>query len=342
MIKDALLEFGTAANVKVWEHDRSKTVGGSEIGHCARHVWYVKKGAKPDTEIKQSSGAALRGTLIENHYWLPALQKKYGERLIWAGKDQKTFADKFLSVTPDGLITNLKRDALKGLGIKDIKGDCVVVESKSIDPRVNLSKEKSGHHFQTQVQMGMIRAMTHWKPSYAVISYVDASFLDEVDEFVVEFDPKIFKTAHDRAEEILTAKKPEQLKPEGWIAGGRECGYCAFRKQCDRLRRTPPAQEQPVDKQFAAYMHGKVSDINAIELRVETLQTTLKALQEEVKQDLKAHNTRKVPGIVNWSAVKGRVSYNDKAIRELAQKKGIDISKFETVGEPTDRLQILI
>ena len=38
--------------------------------------------------------------------------------------------------------------------------------------------------------------------------------------------------------------------------------------------------------------------------------------------------------------VKGRPSYDMPAIREAAKDAGIDISQFETVGDPIDRLRI--
>ena len=52
-------------------------------------------------------------------------------------------------------------ELLKGHGIK-YKGD-VVVECKTIDPRVNLLEEKSENAFQVQVQMGLIRELTKYK-----------------------------------------------------------------------------------------------------------------------------------------------------------------------------------
>jgi hypothetical protein len=45
---------------------------------------------------------------------------------------------------------------------------------------------------------------------------------------------------------------------------------------------------------------------------------------------------------VLWSAVKGRPSYDVPAIREAAAAAGIDLTKFERTGEPSDRLVIQV
>jgi len=43
-----------------------------------------------------------------------------------------------------------------------------------------------------------------------------------------------------------------------------------------------------------------------------------------------------------WSAVKGRPSYDMKAIREAAAAAGIDLAQFETTGQASDRLEIRV
>src|SRR5690606_31829838 len=122
--------------------------------------------------------------------YLPAPAK-----LTMGGSVQETIVLGRNSATPDGLIVGLDKEPLSLYGIENIRSNCVVLEIKSIDPRVNLKEEKDIHHGQTQVQMGIIRETTKFRPNYAVIIYVDASFLDNIKVYVVEFDAKKWEVA---------------------------------------------------------------------------------------------------------------------------------------------------
>ena len=60
---------------------------------------------------------------------------------------------------------------------------------------------------------------------------------------------------------------------------------------------------------------------------------------------MRARQVRRVVGdgvTVTWMPVKGRPAYDIKSIREAAAAAGVDLSEFETSGEPTDRLTISI
>src|SRR5262249_13553025 len=150
-----------------------------------------------------------------------------GKKLLYAGDEQRTLVSGFLSATPDGLLIDQPSDALATLGIANISGDgSVTVEAKTIDPRVKLDSAKPEHVYQAIVQIGLIRELTLHRPEVAVISYANASFLDEIVEFAVRFDPAVFENATRRAAQIVTATAADELKPEGWITGGRECEHC--------------------------------------------------------------------------------------------------------------------
>src|SRR4029077_4847516 len=109
---------------------------------------------------------------------------------------------------------------------------------------------------------GLVHALTSHQPEYALISYVDASFWDLVYEFLVKRDPTVFETAQKRAATILTATSAEQLAPEGWIAGGRECELCPFSRACGGERARVPAQptEAP-DAQFIAEIADRACEV---------------------------------------------------------------------------------
>src|SRR5687767_11447335 len=102
-IRDAVHGF-LAARAKPWAHDRSQTIGASEIGQCARKVWFGKNGIAPDV-ADDLKGAAARGDLIEQYVWAPAVAShvaSLGGELWFAGDEQKTLVDGYLSATPDG------------------------------------------------------------------------------------------------------------------------------------------------------------------------------------------------------------------------------------------------
>jgi hypothetical protein len=352
MIREALDEHARAT-ARVFE-DRANTVGGSEIGQCARKIYFTKNegdpvyGASPDGNYADGWGARVRGTIFENHFWVPALRAKFGDRLLFAGEQQETFALGFLSSTPDGLLVALEGDELTSLGVPDSGGDgSLIVECKTADPRTKLDGPKLEHVYQAQVQLGLIRELTRHRPEFALISYVNASFWDEVAEFAVKFDPQVFANAQQRAAEIMTARAPDELKPEGWIAGGKECEHCAFLAACGRLRHAVPTQaaiDEP-DPQFVAEIADLARAAKARRREAEAATARQRDLDHQIRERLRGRGLRRVAGdgvTVTWSAVKGRPSYDMPAIREAAAKAGIDVSEFETVGDPTDRLTITI
>lgn len=335
------------STAKTWSHDRLNTLGASEVGQCARKVFWLKNegdakyGAKRDPDYVDSWGARMRGTVFEDAFWEPALRARFGDRLKYAGRDQKTLVSDFLSATPDGILTSLTKAEQLAIGTE---ADCAMVECKTADPRTNLAEAKSANVYQTQVQMGLVRELTPYQPTHSILSYTDASFWNEVREFVIPFDQAVFETAKARATLILTATSIDEVKPEGWIAGGRECNYCPFTIACGIERRNLPFQDvgPPVDPQFAAEIRGLAVELRACEAERDRNESLVRMAQEMIKSRLREKGVKKIPGVLTWSAVKGRQSYDNKAIKQAAIDAGIDIEQFSTVGEPTDRLVIQI
>jgi hypothetical protein len=290
----------------------------------------------------------LRGRLIEDHFWIPALRARYGDKLLYAGDDQRTLVSGFLSATPDGLLIDQQSGVLAALGIDDLGGDGgVVLECKSLDPRTKLDDTKPEHAYQAIVQIGLIRELMPHRPNVALISYINASFLHDIDERTVRFDPTIFENARRRAAQIVTATAPDELKPEGWVAGGKECEFCLFTKACGVIRHAVPVQPraEPPDPQFVAEIVDMAREARGRRNIVGAATADLRAIEHDIKERLRAKGLRRVDGdgvSVVWSPVKGRPSYDMKAIREAAEKVGIDLAEYETVGEPTDRLVIWV
>jgi hypothetical protein len=294
-------------------------------------------GVDRDPGYKDGWGPRVRGSVFEDQFWYPAMRATYGDRLKFAGPDQKTFVSGFLSATPDGLLTGLAPDE-----IAPGSGSEVMAECKTADPRTNLNEAKAENVYQTQVQMGIVRELTEYRPTHSLLSYTNASFWDEITEFVIPFDQKIYETAKARAAMIMTATSAADLKPEGWIAGGRECERCPFTTACGIQRRSLPFADKPVDPQVAAEIADMAWAIKSAESKRDAFAAQAKLLQEDLKLVMRANSVRKVPGVVSWSACKGRESYDNKAIREAAAEAGVDVESMKTTGEPSDRLTISV
>jgi hypothetical protein len=346
MIKQALDEHAASLE-KVWAHDRSQSVGASEIGACMLKTYWMKNegdpvyGVKRDPDYVDDWGAKMRGTIMENEFWAPAMKAKYGERLLYAGSEQRSFVSGFLSATPDGMIVGIEPDELAHLGVPSIGIDgTIMAECKSIDPRANIDEAKPINVFQTHVQMGLVRELTRFKPTHSVLSYMDASFWSDIKEFVIAFDPEIFAVAKARANAIMTATSSSELEPEGYFAGGNECKYCPFTDACGTKRMSPPEEVLPIDPAFEVEVTCRSKDIAALEKRVDADSEQLARLKQNLKDRMREKKIRKVPGVISWSGVKGRKGYDNKAIQAAAQAAGIDIEQYRKVGEPTDRFNI--
>jgi hypothetical protein len=342
MIPEVLSEFA-AASTHPFE-DRRGLVGASEIGQCKRKIFFSRNAA-PDAGYEDRWGSAFRGKLIEEHYWLPALRARFGNNLLYAGAQQRRLVQGVLAATPDGMLANQPRDLLADLGIDDIGEDgSVVVECKSTDPRKRVDAPNVAHVYQVQTQLGLIRDLTAYRPEVAVISYINASFVDDVIEFAVRFDREIFEHAKALATEILTASAAADLPPDGYINGGGECETCPYAKACGVLRHTLPPEPQPeLDPQVVAELVDLARAVRECRDNIAATTETARGLEHALKQRLKEKGVRYVvsDGIeINWIRVKGRTRYDLEAIREDATKLGLDIGVYEIVGAASSRLMI--
>lgn len=341
-IGDMLRSYGSSLS-KSWNHDRLNTVGASEVGQCLRKTWFAKNEQPQDANYVDRFGAKLRGDLIEAHYWVPGLRAQLpdGVRLLFAGEEQKTLVDGYLSATTDGLIVGAPRDALAWLGVPDIKSDCINLDCKSIDPRVDLKIEKPEHSFQVQAQMGLVRHATPYQPEYSVLSYTDASFLDDVREFAVAFDPAIYQAAKDRARLIMTSDDALALPPEGKLSGGDECKYCPWASHCAAVTvaGVPREETKPLGDNAAAELHALRDLEKDWADREEHASTKHAEMRERIKEFLRLHGIRRFKGegwSVSWSSVKGRETVDLKA----AEAAGLDLAPFKKLGNPAERLTV--
>jgi CRISPR/Cas system-associated exonuclease Cas4 (RecB family) len=338
-----------AANQKTWNHDRTQSLGASEVFGCLRKAWYAKHNTAQDDDYEQSWGATTRGDVIENSFVVPAMRHFVstipGAQFLYGGEDQVTFKDGRLSATPDGLIVGVPDDALANYGIASLGGTgCFTFEIKSIDPRVNLKEEKTIHRGQVQVQMGLIRAQTEYRPNFALILYVDASFFDDLNMFVVPFDQQAYDAARHRADEVYRVQSPTQIMAEGRIDGG--CDYCPFKRSCNATNKAASptdsltnSSDLPMDlvEEFEALVleeREAAAEKKAAETRAKRASEYLKNWFRETGVKRAVTSDGKLKASMSW--VKGRITTDIQAMK----RDGIDVESYGIQGEGFDRLFI--
>lgn len=362
-----MFDAWVADTQKAWGHDRNLTLGGSEAFGCLRKAWYKRNGTPYDADYEESWGALRRGDIIENHLVVPAMEwaaEHFNFEFMMAGATQITLFDKTtmvdildedgnvvderpggLSVTPDGLVRGVARNALEKYGVPDLGCDHFMLEVKSIDPRVDLSEEKSIHHGQVQIQMGLMRENTAFKPNFAVILYINASFLDDIEVFVVRFDAKKYKVAKDRAAHVFKTKDPTKLQREGVIDG--TCQYCPFQGTCLKdVQSSMPAKpskgnESRSDLLEALTGSGLMARKRAAKIAFKKAEEEKKRVDEEIKQVLRDFNTNKaVDGTegysISYSMASGRKTFS----KSLLEADGIDPEAYMTQGNPYEILRV--
>lgn len=337
-----LFDSYAAATEKTWAHDRTSTEGASGIFTCRRKRWFAQNGIAADDDYVDRYGAKRRGDLIESGWVVPALRAGLppGCELLWAGDDQRTLVDGYISATPDGLLVNRGNADVTIEGVTLAPGECVAVEIKSIDPRVDLREAKSEHIGQVHVQMGLIRQCTAYRPDWAIVIYVDASFLDDVTVFPIRYDATVFEAARQRATSIMMAERAEDMPPEGKIAGGKACQYCGWRRQCVGASvGAVPSEDAALDPEVAEALRQLVEQRAAARADEAAAAARVGEIEQEIKDTLRGNGTRRAAGdgwSISWASVKGRKSLDRKAV----EAAGIDLAPYEREGEPSERLTI--
>lgn len=349
---DQIFDDFIAENQKAWAHDRSSTVGASEVFDCLRKVWFGKVGTQfgfePDADYKESWGAMERGNIIENHHVVPAMTHHLpdGLELLFQGENQQTLVKGKSSATPDGLIVGLPRDCElsvvcggQTITIPNIKSDCVNFEIKSIDPRATLLEERAKHRGQTHVQIGLIHELTEWRPFYSIILYVDASFLDNKSAFVVEYDPDVFEAAKMRASQIWDVKDPMMIMPEGRFDDA--CKHCKWKTACTQavIDAIPEHETTNLDTVELECLTNAVNDYRRLQEAAKKAEEAFKISQEHIREILMDFDVRKVIADgyrVTWSRTKGKRALDQEAMRA----DGIDPDDYMREGRPYDRLTV--
>lgn len=350
---DAMFDAYIAANQKQWAHDRSTTVGASEIFDCLRKIGAGKRHAEwglvPDEGYEENWGATERGNIIENNYVVPAITSQVPDGVVlqYAGGEQFTLVKDRNSATPDGLFTGLPAGHLqikaggKVIDIPDFTEGCLGLEIKSIDPRAILKEERAKHFGQTQVGLGLVRELTEWKPRYWLILYVDASFLNKFTPFLVTYDENVFKAAKLRAPKVWAAEKLHDLPAEGKLDGG--CDHCKWKKACGEAILTEHAttfEKQAKDPASIAAVQDEVEEFLNAKAAADAAAMAFEKAKQRVKDKLLANKLRKVKSddwSVSWFTNPGKKSINWK---KIVEDFDINTEDYESVGAGFDTLKV--
>ena len=335
---------------KEWSHDRSQTVGASEIFDCLRKTWFKKNNAPKDANHVESWGAMRRGDLIENHHVVPAMDFGLPEDVVFVGggENQKTFVDldNRISATPDGLFAGLARDALSEYGIDDIESDSIVFEIKSVDPRTNLKEEKAVHRGQAIAQMGLIREQTNYQPNYAVILYVESSFLDNIKVFTIKFDPDMYENAKRRGRTVYSEENPSNIRPEGKLVNG--CGFCPYSEECKKASFLAVPEELTPASSLSDEKTSKLKTLLLAQKAASNAEKLAKKRKDIATQEIKEFmSENKSRGFtfheedgnkwgVSWYVSKGRKSLDKEALTN----DGIDLDLYMKESSGHDVLKI--
>ncbi len=309
--------------------ERKLYMNASEALFCIRRQWYEKFSGEQAKD--QDWGYARRGKLIEP--WNVKTLRAAGVDLRFAGDDQETiFSDKHrLSATPDGvLVTNQH---------------LVGVEFKSIDPRVRRDKlPKKGHGEQLQMGMALVDLVKEdmglpdlpWDGG--IVLYTDASNVYDQTVKPVPFYPGILDKMSKRARRLFNAKRADDLPREGKLDGGYECKtYCPFAGVCLK------AGAGPETKGSAAGKDARLVKAVAEFVDQKNAEAAAKGLKDNAAERIKAamtHRGEKSLTVgdhkVTLAKVAGRKSFDRKA----AEAAGLDLSPYDSVGQPSERLTV--
>lgn len=359
-LEDLFDEYYVKDCGKTWSHNRNESVGASEAFGCMRKSWFGKLGEKhgfiKDPTYKESWGAVRRGDVIENYQVVPAVRSgltRRGLDLIMEGEDQKTIVHGLSSATLDGLIIDptgaqLPKDFLAYYGVDEIDEDSIVLEMKSFDPRINIVEEKAIHAGQTQMQMGLIRETTKYKPKYALIVYVNASWLDDIRVFLVPFDESIYQIGRQRAEKVFATTDPAMLMAEGKLDG--MCAYCPFASSCTAVsvgrvpagRKALTAKEVNVqDQELIQKLDVLVHDLALKKGEKKRIEREVEEGNEAVRQLLIATSNSRAVG-ADWKASYTTVAGRKTLSKAKMEEAGLDPDDFMEQGTGYEKLTVTI
>lgn len=320
-IKDATIRGRSIIEEeRVFNIDRSKYMNASEAGGCIRKQWYEKH--DPRARAPEDLGYAWRGRAGENYMIESLLQANVP--LAIRGEQHSIADDETrIAATPDDVIT--------------YDDEWTPLEIKTIDPRTNRRNlPRDAHVTQLKISMALVDQY-YDNPGIkrGLLVYMDASNFNDIVQFEIEFDAGILERLAPRARKILNTKKVDNLDREGKTSG--DCKYCPFTEACGvdvadtRTKSGRGNKGTSLDVSAGVYIELKES--------IAEMRATQDVVKEDLKRELKKRKTHEITvgGIeVKLTETAGRASLDKKAVK----KAGIDLSPFESVGAPGERLDV--
>lgn len=329
-IKTLMLR-GADLNETLFPFDRTKYLNASENTACIRKIWYGKNGAE---EEEQDWGYARRGKHAELYF--EAMLSLANAPLTLAGDSQVSVQDekRKLSATPDGVLV--------------YDDERIAVEFKTFDPRSNTKKFPTPAHV-AQLEQAMALLQQQYladpnrlkddKPDKAIsgrLVYMNASNFNDIYEFTIPHRPAILDEMAKKAKKVFGAKKVSSLDREGKRTG--ECrNRCSFNGICGVDPESVGYKETKANR--GSHLHDAVLALEEAKAQEAATKTARANATETIKQELLARKTGRLeigPYEVKVQVVKGRRSLDRPAVKAA----GIDLSPFETVGQPSERLTV--
>ena len=301
-----------------WGFERREFLNSSEAGDCIRKIWYSKH--TPEAAAEQDWGYARRGSHGES-YVTDSLSANNSVELDMVGDNQRSLQDKKrrLSATPDGVI-------------KIGDGDWEGLEIKTVDPRTNLRNlPKVNHLIQFKIAMALINQETEYTVKQGRLIYMDASNFNAIQEFKIGADNAILDSYAKKAAKVFATASADSLDREGKRDGG--CKFCSFTEVCGVSNAASPRNKSSGGASVSAVRYVAIRD------QIDALQMEQNGLKEDLKGELAMRGTNTLIAgdiEVSISQAKGRASLNRQAVAAA----GIDLSPYETVGAPSERLTV--
>lgn len=348
-------------NKKVWAHDRTQTVGASEVFSCHRQTFFKKRAPELADEpegIDPEWGHTARGDLIENEFVVPTLRQMFGdERCLFMGTDQKTLVDGRLSATPDGVITDLPDDAMADYGIASLGGTGILVpevktfggdhaapkkkrvaDEKDATKNLTVYEPRTKHEGQNVVQMGILRRKTNYSADVGVVLYINPVNLKDIRPAPVRYSESVYARAKERAEAVYepgaTAK---DFKAEG-LFGGNDCSYCEFCTACNaiEMERFPDkaVPTKDFDAETQAELEERARKVADLRKQHKALEADKKMAESELKSRMFDLGTTRIAG-EGWSASVSKSAGRKTLDKErIAADFDIDLDEYQKEGEP--------